>query len=178
MAFEQRHSGCSNSLNPKCALREAVASGSPKVLHWLLSSVGELCTPRHNSCDRHLPGFSTTTHKTKCTFQSPALVSTSCHDSSLIVLCCFFFQQAERRTRKKQKNQNPASVIVNLNTSSHQYPKGRFCNPRAPTRASELSKERLQALGRHSGGTAHRISHRRQRGGCAREETHTFVMTE
>lgn len=89
-----------------------------------------------------------------------------------------FFQQGERRTRKKLKNQNPASVIVNLNTSSHQYPKGRFCNPRAPTRASELSKERLQALRRHSGGTAHRISHRRQRGGCAREETHTFVMTE
>lgn len=100
MAFEQRHSGCSNSLNPKCALREAVASGSPKVLHWLLSSVGELCTPRHNSCDRHLPVFSTTTHKTKCTFPSPALVSTSCHDSSLIVLCLVFFQQAERHTQK------------------------------------------------------------------------------
>lgn len=103
MAFEQRHSGCSNSLNPKCALREAVASVSPKVLHWLLSSVGELCTPRRNSCDRHLPGFSTTTHKTKCTFQSPALVSTSCRDSSLIVLCCFFSTRRETHTKKTEK---------------------------------------------------------------------------
>lgn len=110
MAFEQRHSGCSNSLNPKCALREAVAPGSPKVLHWLLSSVGELCTPRHNSCDRHLPGFSTTTHKTKCTFQSPALVSTSCHDSSLIVLCFLFFFSTSRETHTK-KTEKPKSCI-------------------------------------------------------------------
>lgn len=107
--FEQRHSGCRNSLNPKCALREAVASSSPKVLHWLLSSVGELRTLRHNSCDRHLPGFSTTTHKTKCTFQSPALVSTSCHDSSLIVLFFFFFSTS-RETHKKTP-QKPKSCI-------------------------------------------------------------------
>lgn len=64
----------------------------------------------------------------------------------------FFFNKRRDAQKKNLKNQNPASVIVNLNTSPHQYPKGRFCNPRAPTRASELSKERLQALGRHSGG--------------------------
>lgn len=36
---------------------EVMASSSPQVPHWILSSLGELCTQWPNKCDRHLPGL-------------------------------------------------------------------------------------------------------------------------
>lgn len=56
-AFEQEDSSCWNSRNSKRSQGEVMASSSPQVPHWILSSLGELCTQWPNKCDRHLPGF-------------------------------------------------------------------------------------------------------------------------
>lgn len=57
MAFEQWDSSCWNSRNSKWAQGDVMASSSPQVPHWILSSLGELCTQWPNKCDRHLPRF-------------------------------------------------------------------------------------------------------------------------
>lgn len=77
-----------------------------------------------------------TTHKTKCTF--PPRLWYWHHVTTLQTRETQGSMQQKNKRKNKNTKQNTlskksSSVIINLNTWSHQYPKGWFCNPRAQT---------------------------------------------
>lgn len=69
-------------------------------------------------------------------------------------------------SRESTKTQNPASAIVNFNTSAYRFYKGRLSAAQHPQPVlGNFSKSvcrRRETLGRGRGGRTHRISHRRR----------------